>query len=83
MFQWTPCKKLTLKVRFLHFCYLVRLLKSFEFNACNLSPPFQYNVLQQSSNVPILENVFHLLKDGMVTMTVGTTQMKSQLPSAI
>ena len=80
MFQWTPCKKLTLKVRFLHFGYLVRLLKSFEFD---LSPPFQYNVLQQSSNVPILENVFHLLKDGMVTMTVGTTQMKSRVPSAI
>ena len=37
MFQWTPCKKLTLKVRFLQFCYLVRLLKSFEFNACNLN----------------------------------------------
>ena len=44
------------------------------FNADNISPPFQFNV--QSSHVSILENVFHFLIFAMVTMTVGTIQMK-------
>ena len=44
------------------------------FNAGNISPPFQFNV--QSSHVSTLENVFHFLIFAMVTMTVGTIQMK-------
>ena len=43
----------------------------------NLSSPFQFNVLRQSSYVPIPENVFHLPIDVMVTMTAGTIQMKT------
>ena len=55
---------------------VVRLLKSFEFDACNLSPPFQYNVLQQSSNVLTVENVSHPLTYAMMIMTVGIILMK-------
>ena len=37
--------------------------------------PFQFNVLQTSSHVP-MENVFEFLTNVMETMTVRTIQMK-------
>ena len=37
---------------------------------------FQFNALQQNSDVPMITYVFDPLKDAMVTVTVGTIQMK-------
>ena len=36
---------------------------------------FQFNALQQNSDVPMITHVFDPLKDAMVTMTVETIQM--------
>ena len=49
---------------------------TYDFNACNLFPPFQINVLAICSDVPIM-NVFDILIYVMVTMTAGTIQMKT------
>ena len=46
----------------------------FDFNAGIISPSFQLNA--QSSHVSQVENVFHFLINVMVSMTVGTIQMK-------
>ena len=48
----------------------------YDFNPCNTFLLFQFNVLQQSSHVSILENVFQFLTYVTGTMTVGTIQTK-------
>ena len=48
----------------------------------NPFPPFQSIVLHQSSDVPIVENVFLLLTNAMVTMTAGTIPMKNNVVSS-